>query len=266
MTSWNVTGGLSQCWKFIGQFFLGMSGDILRSIQCTPSVFFFNEGIYYGWRICLKSWNNALQFMVYEITIYIDLYLLQDHVHQYYISHELSSTWYKSWSQQYTPEVQELAPENGMVRRTILSIRKKNEVFFCVRCPLYSIGFRWPVLPDPWSSDSETSPTTSGLSPPLDACLTIIAARRRDSLSTWPAGRYIGRYISVPRQLAHMTRWRKCRKWGLSFLTLPGQGAAVILSDGSVPSQTRFVPLTSREEGLCLLHAGVLRMSLTLWP
>ena len=68
---------------------------------------------------------------------------------------------------------------------------------------LCTLWVRWPVLPDPWSSDSATSRTTSGLFRPLTRASQIFAARRRDSLSTWPAGRYIGRYISVPRQLAY---------------------------------------------------------------
>ena len=68
---------------------------------------------------------------------------------------------------------------------------------------LCTLWVRWPVLPDPWSSDSATSRTTSGLFRPLTRASQLFAARRRDSLSTWPAGRYIGRYISVPRQLAH---------------------------------------------------------------
>ena len=52
----------------------------------------------------------------------------------------------------------------------------------------------------------------------------------------------IGRYIQVPRQLAHMTKWRICRKWGLSSWHFLTRGCC----DLEWWIGTQLVPLTSR--------------------
>lgn len=93
-----------------------------------------------------------------------------------------------------------------------------------------------------------------------------IAARRRRHC-VWPAGRYIGRYISVPRQPSDWqggenaengaflpdASWTKGLLWSWVMDRYPAKRALCLWLPG--------------RNGLCLLHAGkVFRMDLTLWP
>ena len=147
---------------------------------------------------------------------YIYLYLLQDHVHQWYIPHELSHTWYKSWSQQDTSEIQEQKPLKAgwLEERSFPFEKKKRYMIFSVGCPLVlygSDGLCFPIREAAirWLSEQHQ------LSRAIDACLTIIAARGEGTVDTsrWEVHREVH---SCTETACSLTRWRICRKWGLS--------------------------------------------------
>lgn len=138
---------------------------------------------------------------------------------------------------------------------------RKTQVIFCVRCPLYSLGDRWACASRSVKQRFGDFPNNiDGLSPPLTEVPQNSCGQRRGHCRHDPLGGTSGG-TSGTRDSLLMDKVVYAEN-GTFFLTLPA-GAAVILSDGSVPSPGSCA---SDFEGLCLLHAGVFRIYLTLWP